>query len=101
MLPHLPRVMRGLADVERRHPDGLHLHLAILGVDPERQRRGLGSALLAPGLERCDRERLPAYLETGREANLAFYERHGFTVADQVALPRGPRVWTLTRKPLS
>jgi GNAT superfamily N-acetyltransferase len=94
-----PLVMWGLADVERRHPRDRHLYLAVLGVDPPRQGAGLGSALLGPGLELCDREGLPAYLETGKERNLAFYGRHGFQVTDRLRLPRGPVVWLMRREP--
>jgi ribosomal protein S18 acetylase RimI-like enzyme len=101
MLRSLPRAVRGIARVEQCHPRGLHLYLAVVGVDPAHQRSGAGTALLAPGLERCDRERLPAYLETAREENLPFYERLGFTVAHEIGMPRGPTVWTMTRKPVS
>jgi GNAT superfamily N-acetyltransferase len=52
----------------------------LLGVDQARQRQGIGSALLAPTLERADLERLPCYLETLATMNVPFYERHGFAV---------------------
>jgi ribosomal protein S18 acetylase RimI-like enzyme len=99
VLPHLPRVLRGLGQVEVRHPDQRHLYLAVLGVDPDRQGQGVGSRLIRPGLDVCDREGLPAYLETGKEANLAFYGRHGFHVVDRIVLPKGPPVWFLWREP--
>jgi GNAT superfamily N-acetyltransferase len=99
VLPRLPRVLRGLSQVELRHPPERHLYLAVLGVEPDRQGQGLGSQLIRPGLDLCDRERLPAYLETGKEANLAFYGRHGFQVVDRVELPKGPPVWFLWREP--
>jgi ribosomal protein S18 acetylase RimI-like enzyme len=101
VLPRLPRVLRGLGQVETRHPVERHLYLAVLGVDPDRQGAGVGSALIRPGLDLCDRERLPAYLETGKEANLAFYGRHGFHVLDRLDLPKGPPVWFLWREPAS
>jgi len=94
-----PLVMWGLTAVERRHPQERHLYLAVLGVEPERQGSGLGSALLAPGLELCDREGILAYLETGKERNLAFYARHGFQVTGELTLPGGPRVWLMHRRP--
>jgi ribosomal protein S18 acetylase RimI-like enzyme len=94
-----PIVIWGLTSVERRHPDDRHLYLAVLGVDPDRQRAGVGSALLAPGLELCDRDGLPAYLETGKERNLAFYARHGFRVTGRLGLPLGPPVWLMRREP--
>jgi GNAT superfamily N-acetyltransferase len=97
--PRLLRTLRGLGQVESRHPEERHLYLAVLGVDPARQGEGVGSALLGPGLELCDREVLPAYLETATERNVAFYTRHGFRVTDEVALPNGPTVWTMWRDP--
>jgi ribosomal protein S18 acetylase RimI-like enzyme len=99
VLPRLPRVLRGLGQVEARHPGQRHLYLAVLGVDPAAQGNGVGSRLIRPGLELCDREGLPAYLETGRERNLAFYGRHGFRVLDELQLPAGPPVWFLWREP--
>jgi ribosomal protein S18 acetylase RimI-like enzyme len=101
-LPHLswpraPLVVYGLGRVERAHPHEAHLYLSVLGVDPRHQRRGVGSAVLAPGLELCDREGVPAYLETGKERNVGFYERHGFRVTGEIDLPRGPRIWLMWR----
>jgi GNAT superfamily N-acetyltransferase len=99
VLPRLPRILRGLGQVEARHPAERHLYLAVLGVDPACQGEGIGSQLIQPGLDLCDTERLPAYLETGKERNLAFYGRHGFAVVDRLDLPKGPPVWFLWREP--
>jgi len=98
-LIRLPWLMRGLAQVESRHPTRRHLYLAVLGVDPARQGRGVGSELIRPGLELCDREGLSAYLETATERNVAFYGRHGFSVTEEVHLPKGPPMWLLWRDP--
>ena len=70
------------------------------GTDPPAQGRGIGSALLAPGLELCDRDGLPAYLESSKERNVAFYSRFGFRVTDEVQMPGGgPKVWLMWRDP--
>jgi GNAT superfamily N-acetyltransferase len=103
-LPHLtwrraPIVLYGLGQVERAHPREPHYYLSVLGVDPRAQRQGRGSALLRPGLEMCDREGVPAYLETGKTRNVGFYERHGFRVTQEMTLPRGPKVWLMWRDP--
>ena len=91
-----------LAEVDRAHKDvaGPHFYLAVLGSDPLYQRAGAGSAVVAPVLERCDAEGLPAYLETQKEANLAYYARHRFEVVRKLDHPPCPPVWTLLRKPL-
>jgi GNAT superfamily N-acetyltransferase len=96
----LPRVLRGLSQVEHAHPETPpHFHLAVLGTEPARQGHGIGSALLAPVLELCDRDHVSAYLETGKESNIAFYSRHGFRVTDDLELPKGPPVWLMWRAP--
>jgi len=96
---HLGAVMRTIAELDRRVPREPHWHLSLLGVSPERQGSGIGSALLRPILERCDREVTPAYLETANPANLRLYERHGFAVRERLDLRDGPRVWTMLRIP--
>jgi GNAT superfamily N-acetyltransferase len=101
LLHRLPLVAAGWFAVERRHPAApAHYHLAVLGTDPGHQGRGLGSALLGPVLERCDRDGVGAFLESSKERNIDFYARHGFRVVDELRLPRGPSVWTMWRDPL-
>ena len=116
-----PRLVRTrlMYDVLRLRPDGLnrfrklvtameeshheampmpHWYLWLLGTDPSHARRGVGSALLEPILRRADETGVPAYLDTHKESNLAFYARHGFTpVADDVV--DGVRYWGLRRSP--
>ena len=89
----------GFNRVERLHPGEPHLYLSVLGVDPALQGQGIGSRLLAPGLERCDREGIGAYLESSKEANVAFYARHGFRVTREMNFPRGPKLWLMWRDP--
>jgi ribosomal protein S18 acetylase RimI-like enzyme len=93
------RLLVGLTRIDRAHPSEPHLYLSVLGVDPAAQGRGLGSALLEPGLAMCDREGIGAYLESSKEENLAFYGRHGFRVAGEVRFPGGPPLWLMWRDP--
>lgn len=95
-----PLVARGLLGVERLHPpEPPHFYLAVLGVAPAAQGQGLGSRLLQPVLEICDTDGVPAYLESSKESNIAFYARHGFRVTREISLPRGPTVWAMWREP--
>ncbi len=76
--------------MERAHPPvPRHFYLAVLGIDPPHQGRGLGSALLAPVLELCDREAVHAYLESSKERNVDFYSRHGFRVTREIRTSEG------------
>jgi ribosomal protein S18 acetylase RimI-like enzyme len=85
------------AAVTRHHPKEPHLYLLTLSIDPSVQRSGQGSALMAPLVERCDSERVPAFLETQRESNIPFYRRFGFELTERVQIPDGPPVWLMWR----
>ena len=77
-----------------------HWYLMILGVEPARQRLGLGGALLQPVLARADREGLRCYLETQKPVNVPFYQAHGFEVAAETDVPGdGPHFWLMARTP--
>lgn len=92
--------IRYLTAIEKVHPKEPHCYLQLLVCDPEHQRRGVGGQLLAGGLARCDEAQLPAYLETQKEANLAYYERFGFAVdAELRPVKAGPPLWTMRREP--
>jgi GNAT superfamily N-acetyltransferase len=95
-----PAVLRLLLAIESRRPRVPHWYLATLGTDPPRQGKGVGSALLAPVLGRCDAEGLPAYLESSKERNVPFYGRHGFEVTEVLRTGGGaPPVWLMWREP--
>jgi len=75
-------------------------YLWALGVDPSMRRHGIGSSLVAPILDRADREGLPCYLETFERGDVAFYDRLGFQVVHAGAMPREDvPVWTMLREP--
>jgi GNAT superfamily N-acetyltransferase len=84
---------------ERAAP-GPHWYLRLLGVDPDHQGGGLGSALLRHGLERSDADGRSCYLETFSERTVPFYLRHGFDlVAEDVEPATGIRYWCFRRSP--
>jgi ribosomal protein S18 acetylase RimI-like enzyme len=79
---------------------GPHWYLAGIGVDPSAQRRGIGGALLQPGIEGAAAAGVPAVLLTNNEENLPFYESHGFRVVHKGETPRGgPEAWAMVRRP--
>ena len=98
----LPRILRALAALESNHPVEPHYYLPFVGVEPEWQGRGLGAALMRPILDRCDDEKIPAYLEASSPRNRALYERHGFEVTEEFSLGAGsPPLWRMWRAPSS
>jgi GNAT superfamily N-acetyltransferase len=96
----LPWMRRSWEAIFDAHPDEPHFYLSGLGTDPPRQGQGYGSAALAPVLARCDAEGIPAYLESTKERNVAFYEHHGFAVRRMIDIPLdGPKLWAMWREP--
>ncbi|MGY1770998.1 GNAT family N-acetyltransferase [Blastococcus sp. SYSU D00813] len=79
---------------------GEHVLLASVGVARAHQGRGLGARLLAAGLARADRDRLPVHLETSAARNRRLYRQLGFEETGVVDLPGGgPRTWLMRRDP--
>ncbi|HWP24379.1 MAG TPA: GNAT family N-acetyltransferase, partial [Candidatus Binatia bacterium] len=74
------RVIQWFARWCHGDPDEPHIHLGPLGVAPEMQRRGVGTALMSRYIERLQQEKITGYLETDRAENVSFYEKFGFVV---------------------
>ena len=86
--------------LHHEHAPMPHWHLSVIGVEPEFQSQGVGSALLQPMLERADGQGAACYLDTHQEANVRLYLRHGFEVAERTQLPGHPvPVYAMLRKP--
>lgn len=94
------RVLSAIASMESSHPEEEHFYLPFAGVLPEWQGKGIGSALLVPVLERCDRDAIPAYLEASSPMNRRLYERHGFEVTEEFRFAEdAPPLWRMWRVP--
>ena len=97
---HVPRALCAQIKLESNHPAEPHYYLPFIGVAPGWQGRGLGSAVMEPILERCDRERMPAYLDATTDRNRALYERLGFRITEEFSLGKGaPPLWRMWREP--
>jgi GNAT superfamily N-acetyltransferase len=91
---------RAQAVMQEHHPLPPHWYLFYLGTHPQFQGTGIGTALLRPVLEHCDRYRLPAYLEASSVRNRQLYLRHGFQDQESFALPGdGPTLHPMWREP--
>jgi ribosomal protein S18 acetylase RimI-like enzyme len=91
---------RSVEGLRAKVAPGPHWYLAGIGVDPPDQGQGVGAALLRPGLDGAERERLPCVLLTNNEANLPFYRAHGFETVREGETPSGgPHAWAMVRNP--
>lgn len=96
----LPLALRSRMRMESKHPARPgHYYLAVVGVEPAAQGRGLGSRLMFPILSEADAGGVAAYLEASTPRSRLLYERHGFEVVEEMRLPRGgPAIWRMWRE---
>jgi len=93
------KLMTHMGGLRRAAMPSPHWYLTILGVEPSRQGRGIGSQLIQPVLRRADLSGLDCYLETMKARNVNFYKQHGFEVEAEGRLPdNGPYYWTMCRR---
>lgn len=72
------RAVRHLRRMDRARPAAPHWYLAEIGVAAAARGRGVGGLLLEHALDRVDRRRQAAYLESSTPHNRRLYRRHGF-----------------------
>jgi ribosomal protein S18 acetylase RimI-like enzyme len=87
-LAGMGRMSKAMAATEAFHKqvEGPHWYLMTVGTRAASQGQGLGSALVEMGTSRADAARVPCYLETGTDSNIAFYGKRGFEVIGQAEL---------------
>ena len=87
-----------VASVHKRHAPLAYYYLQLIGVDPVHQGRGYSSILLRAMFARLDKERIPSFLETHEEKNVAIYQHHGFRVVEESEFPgSGLITWAMLR----
>jgi ribosomal protein S18 acetylase RimI-like enzyme len=89
------------AEMHQHHPMEAHWYLPLVGVDPQHQRRGLGSDLLRQVLNVCDRDGIPAYLEATTLENRLLYTGLGFRVISRIQVGSSPTLFAMLRQPVS
>jgi GNAT superfamily N-acetyltransferase len=89
------------ATLDKHHPVGArHDHLAILAVHPDRQRGGIGKALLSLHHQALDSAGRPAYLEASDTGTRSLYLQHGYVDLDgPIRLSDGPSMYPMWRAP--
>ena len=89
-----PKLMQQMASF---HPHEPHWFLPLIGVDPARQNKGHGGALMTHALAWSDRDGVPAYLESSNPANIPLYQRHGFEVLGTIQAGSSPQLFPMLR----
>eukprot|EP00397_Hematodinium_sp_SG-2012_P058509 GEMP01074081.1.p1 GENE.GEMP01074081.1~~GEMP01074081.1.p1 ORF type:complete len:336 (+),score=37.86 GEMP01074081.1:125-1132(+) len=80
------KVLALTRDLHEKHASSPHFYLSTLAVHPDMQGKGLGGKLLRALNQAADRARIPCYLETTGERNVAIYQKYGYKVMENVRL---------------
>lgn len=94
IMPEVEAIFDAMAQY---HPGEPHWYLPMIGTDPARQGRGIGDALMRHALARCDRDGMPAYLESSNPRNIPFYRRFGFEVLGTIQTGSSPVLTPMLR----
>jgi ribosomal protein S18 acetylase RimI-like enzyme len=78
---------------------GDHWYLLMLGVDPDLQGTGIGSAAIEIGAAQAQEAGLPVYLETMTQSNVDYYLKRGFEIGDESDIEGEFHIWSMIRKP--
>ncbi len=92
--------IRWAGAIKAKHANFAHWHLSPIATDPPQQGKGYAGALIRTMLARLDAERIPCFLETQTERNVAIYEHYGFQIVEKAVFP-GTAVnhWAMLRMP--
>lgn len=88
-----------LEQMDKFHPKEPHWYLPMIGVDPTQQNKGYGAMLMKHALAICDREQMPAYLESSNPRNITLYLRHGFEIVGTIQAGSSPVMFPMRREP--
>jgi GNAT superfamily N-acetyltransferase len=97
--PDAERFLELMSLTDQHHPHDPCYYLLAIGVLPAWQGKGVGSALMGPVLDQCDRDGVAAYLEATSERSKKLYERHGFEATGEFAPAGAPPLWPMWRTP--
>ena len=88
-------------NLKKTFTDHYDWYLFNLSIRKDAQGKGLASKLMRPMLQFCDDERMVAYLETNKEANVGLYRHYGFDLMKEEQIPKSTVMhYAMVRKPI-
>lgn len=88
-------VRRGFTALANRHPREPYWYLQALATAPEQRGQGHAARLLGEQMQVASATSELIALETSQSTNVAYYQKFGFRVADELMLEAGLPVWLL------
>ena len=86
--------------LKKEYTDNYDWYLFNLSIKKDAQGKGIASKLMRPMLQFCDDERMVAYLETNKEANVGLYRHYGFELMTEELIPNTPVMhYSMVKRP--
>lgn len=85
-LANVSKALKREAKIKKLQPEGLLYYIWFIGVYPDHQHNGIGSALLAELISDASSEQRTMCLETSTLSNISWYESFGFKVYNELDL---------------
>ena len=87
-------------NLKKEFTDNYDWYLFNLSIKKDAQGKGIASKLMRPMLQFCDDEKMVAYLETNKEANVGLYKHYGFDLKKEELIPKTPVMhYAMVRNP--
>jgi ribosomal protein S18 acetylase RimI-like enzyme len=88
-------------NLKKEFTENYDWYLYNLSIKKDAQGKGIASKLMRPMLQFCDDERMVAYLETNKAANVGLYQHYGFDLMKQELIPKTPVThYAMVRNPI-
>ena len=88
-------------NLKKEFTENYDWYLYNLSVKKDAQGKGIASKLMRPMLQFCDDERMVAYLETNKEANVGLYRHYGFDLMKEEQIPKSTVThYAMVREPI-
>jgi len=72
--------MKRESKIKELQPKKLMYYLWFIGVDSDKQNKGIGSSLIKEVIEEVHFQQRPVYLETSTLKNIPWYKKFGFKI---------------------
>ena len=83
---NIGKALKRESSIKKPQPQKPMNYLWFIGVDPQQQGKGIGSQLMEEIIHYSEKAQKPLYLETSTLSNLAWYERFGFQIYNELNL---------------
>ena len=93
------KILQRDSKIKNCYPSNQILYLWFIGVNPDSQHMGIGSSMLESIIADSIKLNRPIYLETSMSENVKFYNKHGFSVYNE--LDFGHKLYLISRACIS